>query len=138
MFWPALLVAAQFVEVGVPAGLTHRHENGASPEKLMMETFGSGVAAFDFDRDGWVDLFFVNGADLARGKAGPGHRLYRNTGGMKFVDVTAQSGVKGSGLFGTGAAVGDFDNDGDPDLYVTGFGAPTSSSATKAAASFAM
>jgi hypothetical protein len=118
----ALLLAAHFVEVGVQAGLNHVHENGASPEKLMMETFGSGVAAFDYDGDGHIDLFFVNGADLARGKAGSGHRLYRNTGGMKFVDVTADAGLKASGAFGTGVAVGDFDNDGRPDLYVTGFG----------------
>jgi hypothetical protein len=122
MPWPALLLAIQFVEVGTQAGLTHRHENGASTEKLMMETFGSGVAAFDFDGDGLVDLFFVNGADLARGKPGPGHRLYRNMGGMKFVDVTARAGVKGNGGFGAGVAVGDFDKDGRPDLYVTGFG----------------
>jgi hypothetical protein len=119
----ALLLAAHFVEVSVQAGLNHIHENGASPEKLMMEAFGSGVAACDFDGDGWVDLFFVNGADLARGKTGSGHRLYRNTGGMKFVDITAQAGIRGSGGFGTGVAVGDFDNDGRPDLYVTGFGA---------------
>ena len=116
MPWIVLLLAGQFVEVGVRAGLTHRHRNGASLEKLMMETFGSGVAAFDFDGDGLVDLFLVNGA-------GSDHRLYRNLGGMKFADVTAQSGVKGNGSFGTGVAVGDFDNDGRPDLYVTGFGA---------------
>src|SRR5687768_11351399 len=107
----AFLLAAHFVEVGVQAGITHRHENGASSEKLMMETFGSGVAAFDYDGDGWVDLFFVNGAASS-------HQLYRNTGGMKFVPAA----VKGAGAFGTGVAVGDFDNDGRPDLYVTGFG----------------
>jgi hypothetical protein len=123
MPWVALLLAAQFVEVGLPAGLTHRHENGASPQKLMMETFGSGVAAFDFDLDGRVDLFFVNGADLARGKTSPGHKLYRNTGGGKFEDVTPRAGVRGNGGFGTGVAVGDYDNDGRLDLYVTGYGA---------------
>src|SRR5262245_26479741 len=122
MLWLALFFTAQFVEIGVEAGLTHRHESGASPEKRMMETFGSGVAAFDYDGDGWVDLFFVNGADLARGKPGSGHRLYRNAGGMKFVDVTVKAGLKGNGGFGTGVAVGDFDGDGRPDLYITGFG----------------
>jgi hypothetical protein len=122
MPWLALLLAARFVEVGVESGLTHRHENGASPQKLLMETFGSGVAAFDYDGDGRVDLFFVNGADLARGKTSPGHRLYRNAGSMKFIDVTAKAGVRGSGMFGTGVAVGDFDSDSRPDLYVTGFG----------------
>ena len=121
---PALLLfAAQFVEVGTDAGLIHRHENGASPEKLLMETFGSGVGAFDFDGDGLVDLFFANGADLARGKPSPGHKLYRNLGRMKFADVTERAGVKGNGGFGTGVAVGDYDNDGRPDLYVAGFGA---------------
>jgi hypothetical protein len=122
MLYLAILLAAQFVEVGVQAGITHKHENGASPEKLLMETFGSGVAAFDFDGDGLVDLFFVNGVDMARGKPGSGHRLYRNLGGMKFFDISAQSGIKADGIFGTGVAVGDFDNDGRPDLYVTGFG----------------
>lgn len=122
MLLTALLLAVQFVEVGAQSGLTHRHENGASPEKLVMETNGSGVAAFDYDGDGFVDLFFVNGADLARGKAGPGHRLYRNMGNLKFVDVTAEAGVRGNRLFGTGVAAGDYDNDGRPDLYVTGFG----------------
>ena len=121
MLWVALLLAARFVEIGVQAGLTHQHENGASPEKLLMETFGSGVAAFDYDGDGLVDLFFVNGADLARAKPGSGHRLYRNMGGMKFIDVTAKAGLMGSRSFGTGVAVGDFDNDGRPDVYVTGF-----------------
>lgn len=121
---PALLLfAAQFAEVGTDAGLMHRHENGASAEKLLMETFGSGVGAFDFDGDGLVDLFFANGADLARGKPSPGHKLYRNLGGMKFADVTDRAGVKGNGGFGTGVAVGDYDNDGRPDLYVAGFGA---------------
>lgn len=118
------LAAARFVEVGVQAGLNHKHENGASPGKLMMETFGSGVAAFDYDGDGRTDLFFVNGADLARGKPSPGHKLYRNTGaGLAFEDVTAKAGVKGNGRFGTGVATGDFDGDGRTDLYITSYGA---------------
>lgn len=122
MLVPALALAVQFVEIGMQSGLAHRHENGASPQKFVMETFGSGLAAFDYDGDGWVDLFFVNGADVARGKPGSGHRLYRNQGGMKFIDVTAASGLRGNGSFGAGVAVGDYDNDGRPDLYVTAFG----------------
>jgi len=66
----ALLLYAQFLEVGVSSGLTHRHESGASPGKLLVETNGSGLAAFDYDGDGMVDLFFVNGTDLLRGKPG--------------------------------------------------------------------
>jgi len=121
----ALLLYAQFLEVGVSSGLTHRHESGASPGKLLVETNGSGLAAFDYDGDGMVDLFFVNGTDLLRGKPGPGHYLYRNVGGpgnLKFQDVTAKAGVRGNGAYGTGVAVGDYDNDGRPDLYVTAFG----------------
>jgi len=112
----------RFVETAAEAGVVFRHENGASPEKLMMETFGSGVAWVDYDGDGWQDLFFVNGADLARGKPSPGHVLYRNLGNGTFADVTRKAGVAGNGGFGTGVAVGDYDNDGRPDLYVTGFG----------------
>ncbi len=122
MLLAPFLLAVQFVEVGVQSGLTHRHENGASPQKLVTETNGSGLAAFDYDGDGLVDLFFVNGADLARGKPGPGHRLYRNAGNLKFEDVTVKAGVQGNGTFGTGVAVGDYDNDSRPDLYITSFG----------------
>jgi len=112
----------QFVEVASQAGLTFKHENGASAEKLMPETFGSGVAWIDYDNDGWIDLFFANGADLARSKASPGNALFRNLGNGKFANVTERAGVKGGGLFATGAAVGDYDNDGFQDLFVTGYG----------------
>jgi len=112
----------QFVNVASEAGLTFKHENGASKEKLMPETFGAGVAWLDYDNDGWLDLFFSNGADLARGKPSPGNVLLRNLGNGKFVDVTAKAGLAGNGMFATGAAVGDYDNDGFLDLYVTGYG----------------
>ena len=112
----------QFLDVAAPSGIPFRHYNGASPEKLMVETFGSGVAWIDFDNDGWSDLFFASGADLARGKPSPGNVLYRNLGNGRFADVTETAGLRGSGLFSTGVAVGDYDNDGKLDLYVTGYG----------------
>lgn len=112
----------QFVDVSAEAGIAFKHENGASREKLMTETFGSGVAWLDFDDDGWLDLFFANGADLAGGTASPGNVLYRNLGNGTFVDVTRKAGAAGRGLFATGVAVGDYDNDGRQDLYITGYG----------------
>ena len=113
----------QFVEVATQAGLaTFKHENGASKEKLMPETFGAGVAWIDYDNDGWIDLFFSNGADMARSKPSPGNILFRSLGNGKFVDVTLQAGVAGNGRFSTGVTVGDYDNDGFLDVYVTGYG----------------
>jgi hypothetical protein len=112
----------QFTNVAAEAGITFQHENGASPQKHMFETFGSGVGVIDFDNDGWPDLFFANGADLAHGKPSPGNVLYRNLGNGKFKDVTAQAGVAGNRMFATGVTVGDYDNDGFLDIYVTGYG----------------
>jgi len=83
----------QFNDVAAKWGITFRHENGASAEKHMFETFGSGVGVIDFDNDGQPDLFFANGADLAHGKPSPGNALYRNLGNGKFEDVTAKAGV---------------------------------------------
>src|SRR5262245_13832337 len=70
----------QFVEIAAESGVNFRHENGASKEKHMPETFGSGVAWIDYDNDGWIDLFFANGADVAHGKRSPGNVLLRNLG----------------------------------------------------------
>ncbi len=96
--------------------------NGATPEKHQIETMAGGVAVLDFDNDGHPDLFFTNGARLpGLGKSDPGYwnRLYRNRGDGTFEDVTARAGLQGAG-FCIGAAVGDFDNDGYPDLFVAG------------------
>src|SRR4051794_29693402 len=71
----------QFNDIAAKSGIAFRHENGASAEKHMFETFGSGVGVIDFDNDGLPDLFFANGADLAHGKPSPGNALYRNVGG---------------------------------------------------------
>ena len=92
----------QFVNVAREAGIAFKHENGASKEKLMPETFGAGVAFIDYDNDGWIDIFFSNGADLAHGKPSPGNALYHNLGNGKFEDVTKKAGVAGNGMFATG------------------------------------
>ena len=115
----------QFVDVTSEAKINFKHENGASKDKLMVETFGSGVAWIDYDNDGYIDLFFANGANFYEGKPSPGNVLLQNTGKGTFVDVTKEAGLAGNGGFATGVAVGDFDNDGFLDIYVTGFGGNT-------------
>ncbi len=112
----------QFVNIASEANLTFRHANGASVEKLMPETFGSGVAWIDYDNDGWIDVFFANGADMAHGKPSPGNALFRNLGNGKFADVTAKASIPRRSEFSTGVTVGDYDNDGFLDIYVTGYG----------------
>jgi enediyne biosynthesis protein E4 len=112
-----------FVDVTQSSNIAFKHENGASSEKLMIETFGSGVAWLDYDNDGFLDLFFANGANLHAGKPSPGNSLWRNTGKGTFVDVTKTAGLTGNGGYSTGVAVGDYDNDGYLDLYVAGYGA---------------
>jgi hypothetical protein len=114
--------AVRFTDVTEQAGIRFRHVNGAAGRKLLPETMGSGVAVLDFDADGRPDLFFVNG------RAWPGQAgeratpaLYRNNGDGTFADVTEATGLAVE-LFGMGAAVGDFDNDGFPDVFVTAVG----------------
>lgn len=109
---------AIFLDVTAKSGITFVHASGATPEKYMVGTFGSGVAWIDFDNDGFVDLYFVNGAP------GAPNALYRNNGDGTFSDVTRQSGTaaNASRAYKTGVAVGDYDNDGRLDLYVTALG----------------
>jgi hypothetical protein len=99
-------------------------ENSPTERKQLPETMAGGVAAFDYDGDGLVDVFFCNGATMP-GLVKDGqrfwNRLYRNTGGMQFRDVTASAGVGGAG-YSIGAAAADFDNDGRVDLFVAGVG----------------
>jgi len=127
LFFAALLaqpVAAElaFREVGEAWGLDFRHRHGGSGERYMVETMGSGVALFDYDGDGDLDVFFVDGGELPSYEGPPPRsRLLRNDGG-RFVDVTESSGIVVE-AYGMGAAVADVDGDGDLDLYVTAFGA---------------
>ena len=111
---PSLAAAeVQFIDVTSAAGIHFRHQNGAEGEKYPMETMGSGVVFFDYDGDGWLDLYFVN-------SAGPGV-LYHNEGDGNFTDKTASAGVADSG-YGLGTAAADYDGDGDLDLYITCYG----------------
>jgi len=96
---------------------------GVSSKKYIIETTGTGVAIFDYDNDGWPDIFLVNGTTLEGFPAGQGptNHLYRNNHDGTFADVTVQAGLAASG-WGQGVCVGDYDNDGWEDLYVTYFG----------------
>jgi len=123
-----------FTDVTGSSGVTFRHAASKTSVKFLPETMGGGVAIFDADGDGRLDLFFTNGAAVnpntssARppDKRDPRfwNRLYRNAGGWTFEDVTARSGLAGT-RYDFGAAVADYDNDGDTDLLVTGLGGTT-------------
>jgi enediyne biosynthesis protein E4 len=114
-----------FQDVAAKAGLTTwRHMMGPPDKKLILETVGSGVALLDYDRDGWLDIYLVNGStyDAMSGKSTPPHAaLFHNNHDGTFTDVAAQAGVTNE-RWGFGVAVGDFDNDGWPDIYVTNYG----------------
>ena len=126
--WSSRLVAqtgatnsagVRFTDITGPAGIQFQHNSGAFGGKFLPETLGSGCAFLDYDGDGWQDILLINGADW------PGHkksrstlRLYHNNGNGTFTDVTARSGLDVE-LYGMGVAVGDYNNDGFPDILVT-------------------
>jgi hypothetical protein len=103
----------QFVDATTDAGIAFRHQNGAKGEKHYPEIQGSGAVFFDYDADGWLDLYFAN-------TAGPG-ALYRNRGDGRFEETTATAGAADSGQ-GMGCIAADYDRDGDLDLYITCYG----------------
>lgn len=116
---------ATFKDVTAEAGIRFVHHNGAYGEKLLPETMGGGVAFFDFDNDGHQDLLFVNSRDWPwhtnPNTPPPTAALYHNDGNGHFADVTAGSGLDVP-LYGMGVAIGDFDNDGLPDVFITAVG----------------
>lgn len=111
-----------FTDVTAASGVRFKHDNGFTPYKLLPETMGGGVACFDYDGDGKCDILFVNSCPWPghepAGTTRPTPKLYRNLGDWKFEDVTAAAGLNVS-LYGMGVAVGDYDNDGRPDLFVS-------------------
>src|SRR6476620_6755318 len=126
-----------FIEAAAATGLNFTHVSGATGQYYVAEEMGAGVALFDYDNDGDLDVFLVQGGPLndkspADIPGYPTSRLFRNdlTRGadgkprLHFTDVTAQAGI-GLRAYGMGVAVGDYDNDGDLDLFVTSFGPDT-------------
>jgi len=118
---------AWFVDVALKAGITVRDVNGnVDSKRYIIETTGSGVAILDYDNDGWPDIFLVNGTTLpgttpATDHAKPTNHLFHNSHDGTFTDVTVKAGLVSTG-WGQGVCVGDYDNDGFDDIYVTGYG----------------
>ena len=112
----------RFTDVTAELGIEFRHVNGESGKKYFIEPIGSGVALFDFDNDTDLDLYFVNGSDLPgmTSSVPPTNRFYRNDNGT-FIDITTEASVGDTG-YGLGCCVGDYNNDGFTDLYVTNYG----------------
>ncbi len=133
----ALLVAtgpASLFEIRQPRGLSFVLQNSPTPQKYLIETMPGGVALLDYNNDGLLDIFLINGGHVASPILVPEefdrknprywNRLYRQDKEGSFTDVTKQAGLAnaGDGNYGMGVAVGDYDNDGFPDLYVTSYG----------------
>jgi hypothetical protein len=108
-----------FTDVTERAGITFVHHNGAAGNKWYPELFGGGVAVLDIDGDTWPDLLFVNGKDWQPGGPRPRHGLYRNNRDGTFSDVSAGSGLDAVDVYGLGATVADYDNDGRDDIFMT-------------------
>ncbi len=114
-----------FQDIAQKAGLTvWTHVMGTPEKRFIIETNGSGVGLIDYDNDGWLDIYLVNGStyDAMSGKTAPPHAaLFRNNHDGTFTDVAAKAGVTND-RWGVGVAIADYDNDGWPDIYVTNFG----------------
>jgi len=111
-----------FENTVVQSGISFVLDNGATPEKHQIETMIAGVAVFDYNNDGLLDIYFANGAAIpGLDKSNPRYynRLYRNNGDGTFTDVTDAAGLRGAG-YSMGIAVGDYDNDGFEDVFVAG------------------
>ncbi len=121
--WAHTEGAILFTDVTKETGITFVHTDGSSGRKYIIESVTSGLALFDYDGDGDIDIYFLNGAPLrgSKSKTVPKNELYRNEGNWKFTNVTDRAGVGDTG-FGLGVAVGDYDNNGHLDIYVNNYG----------------
>ena len=116
--------SVRFVDVTAASGLDFRHHSGAFGKKYLPETVGSGVAFLDYNNDGWLDLLYIDSTNWPERPAADGGTrpaLYRNEGNGVFTDVTVEAGLDFD-QYGMGVATGDYDNDGDTDLYFTAIG----------------
>src|SRR5882724_7885681 len=116
---PVPVPAVRFTDITTKAGIRFRHTSGAFGKKLLPETMGAGVAFLDYDNDGKQDLLFVNSRywpGQENGRPNPTLVLYHNEGNDTFTDVTRGSGLDVA-MYGMGVAVGDYDNDGWPDVF---------------------
>lgn len=113
----------QLVDVTASSGITFKHNDGGSGQGYIVEASTGGVALFDYDLDGFVDIYFLNGGALkgTSFETPPKNALYRNNGDWTFTDVTETAGVGDTG-HGMGVVAGDYDNDGDEDLYINNYG----------------
>ena len=117
----APVAPVEFTNVTAAAGIKFKHFKGNDGISINREEFGPGVCVADFDRDGWQDIYFVNGRDLYGRGISVTNALYHNNHDGTFTDITEKAGVPGTG-YGLGCVWGDFDNDGFPDLFVTQYG----------------
>ncbi len=116
--------AIVLAEVSSSTGIEFVHTDGSSGQRYIVETVSAGVATFDYDGDGWIDILFLNGTplgDAAKSSPAAPCRLYRNTGHWRFTDVTQPAGLD-LPAYALGVAVADYDNDGDPDIFLNNFG----------------